>query len=328
MRQARRTAAQAGGARRDRPGLLRARPIGGSSSVAYGASKGGVNGLGITLANKLAPDNIRVNVVMPGNIDTAMKRSVIATDADQHNLPLESAVAAKIWACPTGSPRCWPGPVSDEANYERGMISTRREAWGINDEARCRRVVTALASDQRRHSRTGACSRVSRRSGFSIDWPLEADLAAALRVKAAFDAAGLAVAQANGWYECLVNPDDAVRSEGVRGLQALCRWGRLLGAETIYVRPGSLNPRGHWWPHPGNHTADTFVWLADSLRQVCPVAESEGSRWRLKGTSSRRWTRLAVWLTSLRSWLRRRSNSTWMSSTSSARCATRMTHAV
>ena len=84
------------------------------------------------------------------------------------------------------------------------------------------------------------------------------------------------MAQANGWYECLVNPDEAVRSEGVRGLQALCRWGRLLGAETIYVRPGSLNPRGHWWPHPGNHTADTFARLVDSLRQVCPVAEGEG----------------------------------------------------
>ena len=109
-----------------------------------------------------------------------------------------------------------------------------------------------------------------------IDRPLETDRAAVLRVKAAFDAAGLAVAQANGWYECLVNPDEAVRSEGVRGLQALCRWGRLLGAETIYVRPGSLNPRGHWWPHPGNHTADTFARLVDSLRQVCPVAEREG----------------------------------------------------
>jgi len=109
-----------------------------------------------------------------------------------------------------------------------------------------------------------------------IDRPLAADRATVLRVKAAFDAAGLAVAQANGWYECLVNPDEAVRSEGVRGLQALCRWGRLLGAATIYVRPGSLNPRGHWWPHPGNHTADTFARLVDSLRQVCPVAEREG----------------------------------------------------
>ena len=39
-----------------------------------------------------------------------------------------------------------------------------------------------------------------------IDRPLEADRAAVLGVKAAFDAAGLAVAQANGWYECLVQP--------------------------------------------------------------------------------------------------------------------------
>ena len=35
--------------------------VSGSSSVAYGASKGGVNSLGITLANKLAPEGIRLN---------------------------------------------------------------------------------------------------------------------------------------------------------------------------------------------------------------------------------------------------------------------------
>lgn len=109
-----------------------------------------------------------------------------------------------------------------------------------------------------------------------IDRPLEADRASVLRVRQAFAEAGLAVAQANGWYECLVNPDDALRAAGVAGLQALCRWGRLLDAATVYVRPGSLNPRGHWWPHPGNHRPETFDCLIASLREVSAVAAAEG----------------------------------------------------
>ena len=99
--------------------------VDGSSSLAYGASKGGVNGLGITLANKLASDNIRVNVVMPGNIDTAMKRSVIATDAEQRKAPLESAVAAANLGLPDGVAKVLAWLVSDDADYVRGMISTR-----------------------------------------------------------------------------------------------------------------------------------------------------------------------------------------------------------
>lgn len=116
-----------------------------------------------------------------------------------------------------------------------------------------------------------------------IDRPLAATPAEVLAVKRAFDAAGLEVAQANGWYECLVNPDDALRAAGVAGLQALCRWGRLLDAATVYVRPGSLNPRGHWWAHSGNHTPQTFDRLIASLRQACAVAQVEGVTLAIEG---------------------------------------------
>ena len=116
-----------------------------------------------------------------------------------------------------------------------------------------------------------------------IDRPLDADADAVLAVKRAFDEAGLEVAQANGWYECLVNPDDSLRAAGVRGLQALCHWGRLLDADTVYVRPGGLNPQGHWLAHPGNHTPETFERLIDSLRQVCVVARDEGVTLAIEG---------------------------------------------
>ena len=46
---------------------------GGSSSVAYGASKGGVHGLSLVLAAQLAPRNIRVHAVCPGNIETPLE---------------------------------------------------------------------------------------------------------------------------------------------------------------------------------------------------------------------------------------------------------------
>ena len=49
----------------------------GSSIVAYGASKGDANGLGLTLEQSLAEENIRVNVLCPGNIATPLKLSII-----------------------------------------------------------------------------------------------------------------------------------------------------------------------------------------------------------------------------------------------------------
>jgi NAD(P)-dependent dehydrogenase (short-subunit alcohol dehydrogenase family) len=94
-----------------------------SSSYAYGASKGAVTSLAITMAAKLAPDNIRVNVIAPGNIDTAMKRGVIDAEvalkgagAEQAKLTLGNADGiAKVVAF----------LVSDDADYIRGVVITR-----------------------------------------------------------------------------------------------------------------------------------------------------------------------------------------------------------
>lgn len=43
-----------------------------SGSIPYGASKGGVNGLALTLAEHLAPYGIRVNNFTPGTVDTPL----------------------------------------------------------------------------------------------------------------------------------------------------------------------------------------------------------------------------------------------------------------
>jgi sugar phosphate isomerase/epimerase len=109
-----------------------------------------------------------------------------------------------------------------------------------------------------------------------VNRPLEVDLAEMAPVKRAFDEAGLVVAQTNGWYESLINPDEAVRAEGIRGMQALTRIGRSLDTCFAYIRPGSINPNGHWWPHPENHSPRTFDRLIDSIKKICATAEAEG----------------------------------------------------
>ncbi len=134
----------------------------------------------------------------------------------------------------------------------------------------------------------GAATRRVREAGFSgahifVERPLQAELSAFRRVKAAYDEAGLVVAQVNGWYECLINPDEATRAEGIKGVSQLVRIGRVLDAHFTYVRPGSINPAGHWWPHPENHAPQTFDRLVDSLKQVCRVAEAEGMRLGIEG---------------------------------------------
>jgi NAD(P)-dependent dehydrogenase (short-subunit alcohol dehydrogenase family) len=98
---------------------------GGSSSYAYGSSKGGVSSLGITLAGKLAPDNIRVNVLHPGNIRTAMKLSVIEADAQKRGESMEKLVAESALGEPDGMAKVLAWLASDDADYVRGFIFTR-----------------------------------------------------------------------------------------------------------------------------------------------------------------------------------------------------------
>ena len=60
---------------------------GGSSSFAYGSSKGATHGLSMVLAQRLAAHGIRVHDVCPGSVETPLKvaqlRSVLAHDGDR-----------------------------------------------------------------------------------------------------------------------------------------------------------------------------------------------------------------------------------------------------
>lgn len=101
--------------------------IGPSSSLAYGASKGGANGLSMTLAGHLESRGIRVNTLCPGNIVTEMKLSVERANAERKGLDVDAAIddARQRYGSPEGVARIIAFMVSDEANYLRGAVFTR-----------------------------------------------------------------------------------------------------------------------------------------------------------------------------------------------------------
>jgi sugar phosphate isomerase/epimerase len=87
---------------------------------------------------------------------------------------------------------------------------------------------------------------------------------------------GVGVAQVNGRYESMVNPDESLRKQAITTYRSLIQICARLQGDSVYVRPGSMNPGGHWWPHPENHSAATINRLVDSLKQISRIAEDEG----------------------------------------------------
>ena len=96
---------------------------GGSSSVAYGSSKGGVHGLSLVLAAQLGNRKIRVHGVCPGGIETPLKMRVVQKQADAAGRDVARLVAGL--GDPEGVGKILSFLVSDDADYVRGTIFTR-----------------------------------------------------------------------------------------------------------------------------------------------------------------------------------------------------------
>lgn len=96
----------------------------GSGSFAYGASKGGVHGLALTLDRHLGPSGIRINEVCPGDVDTPLYRrsldEAIANGADPAWVETQLARATT----PGSIARLIAFLVSDAAAAVRGTIFT------------------------------------------------------------------------------------------------------------------------------------------------------------------------------------------------------------
>ena len=89
-------------------------------------------------------------------------------------------------------------------------------------------------------------------------------------------AEGIVVAQANGAYPSLISLDSAVREAGIEGMKRHMQATHALRAETLYIRPGGLNPVGPWYPHPDHHQDAAFERAVESIAAVAEIAEAEG----------------------------------------------------
>ena len=98
--------------------------LGGSSSYAYGASKGGTHGLAMTLQSHLSKVGVRVNDVLPGTRDTP--RKVASVEESLRNAGEREAYERAMGQLfsPDGVGAVMAFLASDDASYVRGSITT------------------------------------------------------------------------------------------------------------------------------------------------------------------------------------------------------------
>jgi sugar phosphate isomerase/epimerase len=97
------------------------------------------------------------------------------------------------------------------------------------------------------------------------------------RLKSMFDSRGFEMPQTVGNYGGkLIAEDETQRKDEIKFVKRMINVTARLGSPNTYLRPGSLNPKGGWMPHPENHTPEVFDRLVDSTKQICQVAENEG----------------------------------------------------
>ena len=98
----------------------------------------------------------------------------------------------------------------------------------------------------------------------------------ALRVRDLMAGEGVRLFQVTGYWQNLVTPDENLRRQSVRTLQAALRLAGWLGARGIDSGPGSMNPDGPWFPHPDNWTQSARRQLVKSLKACASAAEDAG----------------------------------------------------
>lgn len=107
---------------------------GGSASIAYAPSKGGVHGLAMSLAMHLSKYGIRVNDVCPGKVDTAMikaGREEVFRNTGKRPAPASASGDGSPFlfegnlSAPDGVAEVYAFLASDQADYVRGSVFTR-----------------------------------------------------------------------------------------------------------------------------------------------------------------------------------------------------------
>ena len=105
-----------------------------------------------------------------------------------------------------------------------------------------------------------------------------------VRLKSMFDSRGFPMPQTVGNYGGdLIAEDENVRKNEIKFVKRMINISSRLGSPNTYLRPGSLNPKGGWTPHPKNHSPKVWDRLVDSTKQICNVAENEGMMIAVEG---------------------------------------------
>lgn len=128
---------------------------------------------------------------------------------------------------------------------------------------------------------------------FDMDDPFETSDASIKRARQILDDQGLEMVQAIGHRPPLISPDESIRKEGIRVLQAALRIAGGLRAQSCHTGPGSMAQAGltrsdwvrsgAWNPHPRNWDADCKERLIASLRECAKAAEDSGTHIGLEG---------------------------------------------
>ena len=130
---------------------------------------------------------------------------------------------------------------------------------------------------------TSATCRRVRRAGFSglftrfkANDPQATTKAEAQRLRALLADENVRLFQATGYWQNMVTSDEGQRARSVKTIQAALRLAGWMGARGIDTGPGSMNPDGPWFPHPGNFTAKAQAQLVKTLRECAKAAEDSG----------------------------------------------------
>ena len=103
------------------------------------------------------------------------------------------------------------------------------------------------------------------------------------RVRKVLADSGIQMYQATGFWQNLITSDETQRAEGVRTLQAALRLAGWMGSRAIDTGPGSMNPRGPWFPHPDNWMPAARQQLVKSLKDCAAVAQDSNVLLSLEG---------------------------------------------
>ena len=119
--------------------------------------------------------------------------------------------------------------------------------------------------------------------GFSFTDPAELPLSDVDRLRAEMEDGGVELAQVGTQHPDLVHPEESQRRAGIEAMQRMCLIASRANAHVLYVRPGSLNRRGPWYPHPDNRHPRVIETLVDSLKELVKAAEEHSVQLTIEG---------------------------------------------